>query len=518
MTKPLSPEAAFVRRCRNPFYFIEMMWGLKPQPCYTRYESMLKTVPPEEWKAEWFGKEIEKDRWDWHNFHKGKHITWQQCAIIEGVRLAVENYGTLPNKIAVKSGNGIGKTCDNAWLILWFLFAFPDCQVPCTAPTSSQINDVLWKEIGVWIGRMPKVYRDVYDHTAGYVRIKESPDTWFARARTSRKEAPEAFSGVHAKNVMAIADEASGVPDIIFEYGKGIMTSEFWLFLMFSNPTRTVGTFRKAFKEGSGWRQYTFNSTQSPVVDHKFVEEKKMDSGYDSDDYRVFVLGEFPNADAMDDQGYIPAFIDSDITNAEVSDANAPMAILGVDPSGEGHDKSAFVGRNAYVSKILAEEQISTPKSVAMKACTFISHYDIEPYQTVIDNFGSGANVALEIERSGFESSPINVGMPASDKRFLNKRAEIVWAAREWIKKGGMLVRDPRWKQLLNIRYRYNEAGKLQIMSKEKMKKEGIPSPDFADAWFLTFAVEDVGRADIQKDKALETEFYKLSGRNQFTP
>lgn len=490
--------AEFIRNCRDPFFFIENMWGLTPQPCGRNYIEVLKNTEPENWKAEWFGEE--KDgKWTWLDFRKGSHITWQQFSILEGIRRAVKGYGSITNKIAVKSGNGIGKTCVNAWLVPWFLFSFYHSQVPCTAPTASQMNDVLWKEIGIWINKMPDVYKEIFDCTANYVRIREEPEVWFARARTSRKENPEAFSGVHAPHIMAIADEASGVPDVIFEYGKGITTSEFWLFVMFSNPTRTVGHFRNAFKETSDWRKYTFRSTESPVVDYKFIEEKQSDSGYDSDDYRVFVLGEFPKSDSMDNLGYVPLLLESDIEGAMISGEDPPIKIQGIDPSGEGNDKTAFVGRNAYVAKILAEENISTPKSIAARGATFISQYNIESRKTVVDSFGEGANVSQELALQGFEVYPVNVGNKAIGKKFMNLRAELFWKMREWIKKGGVLIRDDRWRELLNIRYRYNESGKLQIMSKEKMRKEGIPSPNFADAFMLTFAVMDAPNKQLNR-------------------
>jgi len=508
MQKKLSKEAQFLLDCRDPFFFIKSMWGLEIQPCYRQYEQVMKDTEPENWKAEWFGEQID-GKWAWIQFQKGKHITWQQAAIIEGARRSVSAYGEVPNKIAVKSGNGIGKSCVSAWLVPWFLFSFKHAQVPCTAPTSSQMNDVLWKEIALWINRMPDIYSELFDCTSSYIRIKADPESWFARARTSRKESPEAFSGVHADAVLAIEDEASGVPDIIVEYGAGIKTSPFWLWFMFSNPTRNVGHFRNAFKKGSGWRQYTFNSNESPVVDPGFVQEKIDDSGLDSDDYRKFVLGEFPNADSMDDSGFVPLFTDQDIESAMTDSRRVPVKIQGIDPSGEGNDKTAFVGRDAYVAQILSEEAISTPKSIAARGATFIAEYGIEKRKTVIDSFGSGSDVSQELALQGFEVQPLNVGIPANDpKKFMNKRAELFWIMREWIKKGGQLVRDDRWKELLNLRYRYNESGKLQIMGKEKMRKDGIPSPNFADAFMLTFAVPDAPVITGKRSKPKKYDVY----------
>jgi len=487
----IKQAAEFIGKCKNPFFFIETMWGLEPQPCYSQYQELLEASEPEDWQAEWFGKKMEDGQWKWKDFRLGKHITWQQCAILEGIRRGVDDYGHQTNKIAVKTGNGIGKSCLAGWLIPWFLFAFPDSVVPCTAPTASQLNDVLWKETASWIHRMPDIYKSLYDITAGYIRMVPEPTAWYARARTSRKENPEAFSGIHAPHVMAVADEASGVPDVIFEYGKGIATSPFWLFLMFSNPTRLVGHFKKSFNEGTDWRNYTFDSRQSPVVDWKFVIEKTEDSGFDSDDFRVFVKGEFPSADSMDDQGYVPLFNPVELESAQIGDGDIKYTAMGVDPAGEGVDKSAFVARSAHVAKILAEETKSTPKSVAARAITFLAHFRIEAGNVVVDNFGEGANVAVEMAKARQNAYPLNVGKASQDSKYLNIRAELCWKMRQWLRSGGQLVRDKRWNELLNIRYRYNESGKLQIMSKEKMRREGIPSPNCFDAFMLTFAVDE---------------------------
>jgi len=201
------------------------------------------------------------------------------------------------------------------------------------------------------------------------------------------------------------------------------------------------------------------------------------------------VDGEFPKSDSMDDSGFVPLLSEAELVAAMTPVRSYPVSVQGVDPAGEGHDKSAFVGRDNFVAQILAEEGTSSPKSVASRACTFIAQFNLKPKKTVVDNFGEGANVAQEMALAGFRAIGLNVGNKASDPKFLNKRSELTWKMREWIKAGGKLMKDDRWMELLNLRYRYNESGKLQIMSKERMRKGGIKSPNFADAFMLTFAV-----------------------------
>src|SRR5215470_6532724 len=46
-------------------------------------------------------------------------------------------------KVSVRSGHGIGKSSGAAWVICWFLETHDFGKVPCTAPSSHQLHDVL---------------------------------------------------------------------------------------------------------------------------------------------------------------------------------------------------------------------------------------------------------------------------------------------------------------------------------------------------------------------------------------
>jgi hypothetical protein len=87
-------------------------------------------------------------------FMPGEMITWQQAEVVYAVMQAVNGQGK--RKISIASGHGIGKSTILAMLILWFLFCFMESKVPCTAPTQSQMYDVLWAEIQKWILKMPE--------------------------------------------------------------------------------------------------------------------------------------------------------------------------------------------------------------------------------------------------------------------------------------------------------------------------------------------------------------------------
>ena len=440
---------------KSPLFFIKLMWHLRPQE-----------------KGE--------------KFVKGKHVTRQQIKFLKAVEKAVTGKGK--KRISVRSGHGTGKDCTLAWLILWYLFSYRESQIPCTAPTSDQIYDVLWKEIAKWHKRMPEAVQGKYQITSDYARITESPETWFARARTGRKENPEALAGVHGDFVFIVADEASGVPDEIYNTMEGALTGEDVLIVLVSNPTRLNGYFYDTHhKDKKNWQTLHFNSEDSPIVDDTYVNRIVDKHGADSDEYRIRVLGEFPREDSMDDKGYVALFNEKDFHIVEEAEFIGEKR-LGIDPAGDGDNKSVWVLRDEFRAEIVATEVASTPKSIAQKTLTLMDFYGVKDSHVYVDNFGVGANVLQELGLAGKAVNGVNVGdRPFDTENYLNLRAEAFWKLKQWIRQGAELVDNKGWDELLTIKYRRELNNKLKIMSKIDMKKEGFESPDNADALMLTF-------------------------------
>ena len=293
---------------------------------------------------------------------------------------------------------------------------------------------------------------------------------------------------------MIIADEASWVPDEIFETAMSAMTNPNFIFLMISNPTRLEWYFYKSFTDNiETFQTLSFNSEESPIVDRWFVNNIIDDYGKDSDQYRVRVLWEFPKAWLIDDKGWIPLFDPNEITL--VTDEQASYEVtefdkLWIDPSGNWKDFSSFVARNNFYAKRVAREQKSTEKSVAQKAIQIQSLLPrLKDDQIYYDNFGVGANVWVELAKEWVMARGINVWNQADDNvTFLNKRAECYWRLKKECKQWFKLIGTAReWSDLLMIKYKRTTKGQIRIMDKEEMRKEFGKSPDDADALMLTF-------------------------------
>lgn len=451
----------------SPISFINDIWGLTPE------------------------RDNEK-------FIKGQHVSWQQHDILQSIEEALK--GNRPKRISIASGHGIGKTACMAWLIIWYLTCHFESQVAATAPTSQQMHDILWKECKKWIDLMPEVFKAKFDYTGSHIRINEAPEVWFARAATARKEAPEALAGLHGEYVLLVADEASGIPEEIYRTAEGSLTDKNTLTVLISNPTRLIGYFYDTHNsDKENWQTMQFSSIDSPLVDTVYNNRIRDKHGSESDEYKIRVLGQFPAADAVDDRGYVPLLTEADVKWCEdIPFVSVPY--MGVDPSGEGKDKTVWVARDTHKAKIVGVERISKPRSIAAKSLTLMKHYEIPQPRTIIDNFGEGANVAHEIEIASYRSPqyegkdvrdyvvPVNLGDKAEDPSYVNKRAECAFLLRQWLREGGELVYDERWKEVFLIRYKVAErTGKMQIMAKEDMRKMGMASPDYFDALLLTF-------------------------------
>ena len=495
---------------KSPIYFVKKMWGMTPQPVLPEYEVRWKLgqyLEWEDWKA--FTKTV---RPSWFvPFVRGKHITWQQTLILLCLEKAVA--GKASKKISIVSGRGIGKSSILAIIVLWFLFCFPRALVPCTAVTAAQLNDALWKEIAMWLQKMKEAnpgYAEKFEWSSSFIRMKELPAEWYARAKTASKDRPEALSGVHSENIMAIVDEASAVDEKVFEMGQGILSSANAYILMISNGTRADGYFYRSHNETSGeYQTLSLSSDDSPVVDKAMVES--IVSEYCRDivpaeyntvtEYRVNILGLFPMIGVMDEKGYVPLLADKDIREEHIDDMTERLFVghrlMGIDPSGDGDDTTVWCIRDRIRAVIVHEEQTSTPASIAAKTVTLAEQYGIavkDFSDIIVDAFGVGHNVAQEIAlitQGKGRVYPINTGEHCSDiaenEVYSNKRAESYWKMRQWLQIGGVIdIHRGLRKDLLSIKYRRTGA-KIQIEPKIEMKKRGLKSPDRSDALSLTF-------------------------------
>ena len=395
------------------------------------------------------------------------------------------------DKVAIKSGHGVGKTAFESWVVLWWLLTHYPCKVAVTANSAHQLSDVLWTEIDRWARNMPQAFKDLLDFKSDKIALKGAPDS-FAVARTSRRENPESLAGFHSPHMLFVIEEASGVPNVIFETASGALSTPGAKIIMCGNPTRSDGYFYDAFHgDREKWHCMTVSCRDGEYVDPKFIEDMAEKYGEASNVFRVRVEGKFPT---QSDDVLLPLHLVEDASHRDVEAGPTTPVTWGLDVARFGSDRSALAKRQGNV--LIEPIKTWQNKDLMELAGIVLAEHDAVPYSKrpqaiYIDAIGLGAGLADRLRELDLPAVAVSVSETASLKdRFNRLRDELFWSAREWFEARDCKIPedDTLISELTGVRYKYLSSGKLKIESKDEMKKRGQRSPDVADAFVLTFA------------------------------
>lgn len=454
--------------------------------------------------------QFDPDKWsrvafDWGYGELAKHTGprgWQSeinCIIRDHLKNPETRYQ--PLQIAVASGHGIGKSAEMGMISNWAMSCWSDAKVLVTSNTGDQLQTKTSPEIASWFRR--SLTADWFDVATMSIksRDKEHAQTWRLDFVTWSENNTEAFAGLHneGKIIVVLFDEASGIAAKVWEVALGALTDEntVIIWIAFGNPTQNTGMFRECFRKyRHRWVTRHISSLNVEGTNKKYLQQILDDNGPDSDVARIRVLGKFPRQSSMQ-------FIsEEDVTNAQNRHLRpeqyrfAPV-IIGVDPSWSGDDTLEIYLRQGLYSKHLKTIAHNTNDvHVANLICRFEDEYQAD---AVFIDAGYGTGIKSAGDVMGRSWRLIWFGGGAIDEGYLNKRAEMWGTMRKWLKAGGAIDPDDDvlYTDLTSPETKPHLQGKIQLESKETMKKRGVPSPNRADALALTFA-EPVARKDRQ--------------------
>ena len=395
------------------------------------------------------------------------------------------------DRVSIKSGHGVGKTAFQSWLVLWWLLTHYPCKVAVTANTAHQLSDVLWTEIDKWARQLPEGFKNLLEFKSDKISLKGASDS-FAVARTSRKENPEALQGFHSENMLFLVEEASGVPDVVFQVAEGALSTAGAKTVMCGNPTRSDGFFYESFHaQRHMWSNITVSCHDGEYVSEDFLANMADKYGEESNVYRVRVLGEFPT---QSDDVLVPLYIVEEATKRDIEPSPTTPVVWGLDVARFGGDRSALAKRQGQA--LLEPIKTWQNKDLMELAGIVLTEYEACNYQSrpqavYIDAIGLGAGLADRLRELDLPAVAISVSETASLKeRFGRLRDELFWNAREWFEGRDVKIPDDDTliQEITAIRYKYLSTGKLKVESKDEMKRRGQRSPDVADAFVLTFA------------------------------
>tara|TARA_R110000787_G_scaffold239260_1_gene345396 strand:+ start:652 stop:2055 length:1404 start_codon:yes stop_codon:yes gene_type:complete len=396
-------------------------------------------------------------------------------------------------KISVRSGHGTGKSTVASWVIIWYFLTKHPCKIVLTAPTSSQLFDALFSEVKSWIRKLPEGLQALLEVTSDRVVLLSAPQDAFISCRTARAETPEAMAGVHSDNVLLVIDEASGIPEKVFEAAAGSMSGESCSTLMLGNPVRTSGSFYESHHRlKSEWYTMHVSCVDSPRVSKEFIKEMAVRYGEDSSAYYVRVLGKFPK---IDDETIISLSLVEDAQARDIIMSEHTPRIWGLDIARFGTDSSVLAERQGTV---ITKIEVWKGKDLMQLTGLVHSKYNNlgpseQPIEIMVDSIGLGAGVLDRLKELGLPARGINVSeSPSMRGQYINLRAELWFRMKEFLEaRDCKLPKDESlFSELVSPRYSFSSTGKLKVESKQDMKKRGLPSPDRADAVILTLASE----------------------------
>jgi phage terminase large subunit len=433
------------------------------------------------------------------------------CLIVLGVTLddwqaeAMTAVQRGERRISIRSGHGVGKSAFVALLCVWALVVYPNVKIVITAPSGPQLFDGLFAEVKMWMGQLPAGIRGLFDVKTDRIELKSAPESVFLSVRTSRAENPEALQGVHADAglVLLIADEASGVPEAVFEAASGSMSGHNACTVLLGNPTRGSGMFFDTHHRlKSMWRTLHVSCVTSSRVSKDYIEDMKARYGEDSNAYRVRVLGEFPRAedDTLISYELASAALERDIVLDPKSDR-----YWGVDLARFGNDASALCKRFGTVipERVKVWKNADLMQSVGIVRAEYeATPDDMRPIAIHADVIGLGAGFVDRARELKLPVIGINVSeSPSFDKQdqFHRLRDELWGSGKAFFEARNCRIEgdEDLIGELTSPRYRF-VGSRLTMETKDEMKRRGLASPNRADAFLLTFANAAMAGAGVR--------------------
>lgn len=466
--------------------------------------------------------------------------------------------------VVVKAGHEVGKSWLAGLLICWWIDTRWDlpggCFVVSTAPSTRQINAIVWREVRKFFNLAKKRYAEgLVDHPLpGYItsdahwRLPDGIELGYGAkpADSADKDSGnDSMSGIHARYVLAVGDEAVGLSKGLIGDLANITSNATSRRFLICNPTNPLAYVASIFKRKlKGWKTHTISVFDSPnfhgrgvcnpeicqdyeahqemepyegfpqevletLVDQTYVDDMAEEHGVNSPTYISRVRGEFAW-----DMGFT-LFRPEDIAkglDCEIVPSYGTSPVLGVDVSRSKRGDMNTVykwheGFLRFISEWNEPDAMVTAEKIHSLA---LSHGVTE---VRIDGVGLGGPIADRVRmlsEGKYEVYEILGGDPSPDKhRWFNFRAWSWWNLQDRMSRGEVDI-DPEdeklQEQLMGVEIKKRSAGMDNILleSKEDMAKRGVHSPDHADA--AVYASVDLtpwlGREPVGTVKAFDRE------------
>ena len=395
-------------------------------------------------------------------------------------------------KVAVKSGHKIGKSCDAAIIALWWAVTRKTAFVIMTSACSRSVRLILWLEL------RRRYLRARYNFGGELAMLPETGLVWpdgRAIYGFATKE-PDRMAGISGAELLYICDEASGIPNTIFEAIEGNMAGGASM-IMFSNPLRPSGYFYEAFAtKCSFWKSITVSSEETPnasgigeripgLAERKWIDETIAKWGAESAYVAVRIKGEFPSSGTSQVCGL--RLVDDAM--ARHTPEEGPL-VGGLDVAEFGDDESVLTFRRGlHVYPQISFAKLDGPDLAGEVLREVRARRRPSEVPTIfIDSIGVGAGPMAVLSRSSeVHAVGVRVGDGAiAGTEYANRRAEVYFNMASALRSASIPPSADLKEELIAPTYGFDAKGRLLVEKKDEIKKKIGRSPDHSESLMLS--------------------------------
>lgn len=147
---------------------------------------------------------------------------------------------TIQNRIRIEAGHGVGKTKLSSGILSHFFDTCTPSIAYTFAPTWTQIETLLWKEI-----KADRRKNKLPGRVLETCEIKTGDARHFAKGRATQNGDTESIQGQHNPYLMFILDEAEGMPEYVWSSIDSMTSGGISIVVMLGNPRTRTSRFHK---------------------------------------------------------------------------------------------------------------------------------------------------------------------------------------------------------------------------------------------------------------------------------
>lgn len=403
-------------------------------------------------------------------------------------------------RVSVRGPHGLGKTALASWVILWFALTREgeDWKIPTTASAWRQLTKFLWPEIRKWSRRLDweKVGRSQFDERTELLSLSIKLNTGEAFALASDNSVM--IEGAHAANLLYIFDESKAIPAATWDSAEGAFSTGDAYWMAISTPGEPSGRFYDIHRRAPGYEDWWVKhvslaeAVKAGRISEHWAEQRKVQWGEKSAAYINRVKGEFATSaeDGIISLSLVEAANERWYEWTE-NGKQGNFKCVGVDV-GRGGDKSVYAKRFDWAIDELIR---SSEKDVMQVTGRTKGIIDKHGGYAHVDVIGIGAGVVDRLREQGIEVIPFNSSEKTSfrdqsgELGFTNKRSAAWWNMREILQTEPIALPpdDLLTGDLTAPKWRVMSGGKIQVESKDDIKKRIGRSTDDGDAVVMAF-------------------------------